>query len=201
TTEVGKFANGSRILILSSNPTSFRSKQGDVVLDEYAFHEQQEAIYTAAQPCMMWLADSQLELTSTHSGPESPFNRICREAENGKSRFSWHRTTLFDAVNQGLSLKVWQGRIKAYTDKAGVFDRDRFDRDFIEDIKSGCVSDEAFEQEYNCCPAKYSTLIDAQMYEDCVLYRNGQPEVIPDHLDFQRAYGELFVGIDCGRVH
>src|SRR5690606_2140010 len=55
--------------------------------------------------------------------------------------------------------------------------------------------------EYNCCPAKYSTLIDAQMYEDCVLYRNGQPEVIPDHLDFQRAYGELFVGIDCGRVH
>lgn len=196
TSEIGRYANGSRALILSSNAKMFRSKQGDVTLDEYAHHEQPGEIYKAAQPCMMWLADAQLEVISSHNGPEHQFNRFCREAEQKgkKQRFAWYRVTLADAVKQGLAIKVWKDRINEF----GSIDE--LNAAFIEDIRAGCATEEDYEQEYNCCPAKQSCLITPDQYDRLVL-RDGdqQPKPIPEHLEYDRAYGELFVGIDCGR--
>src|SRR5690606_6541674 len=99
------FRNGSRILILSSNPTSFRSNDGDVTLDEYAFHDRAQAIYTASQPCMFWLGDAYMELISTHNGPVTHFNRTCREAEAKRGRSTCHRTRLEDAGREDLGVK------------------------------------------------------------------------------------------------
>jgi phage FluMu gp28-like protein len=196
TSEQGRYANGSRALILSSNAKMFRSKQGDVTLDEYAHHEQPGEIYKAAQPCMMWLGDAQLEVISSHNGPETQFNRFCREAEmkGKKQRFSWYRVTLADAVKQGLAIKVWKDQISKYPSI------DDLNTAFIEDIRSGCATEEDFEQEYNCCPAKQSCLISPEQYERLVLKNQDQaPYVIPEELEYGRVYGELFVGIDCGR--
>jgi len=44
------FSTGKRIVALTSNPRAFRSKGGKLVLDEYAFHEQQDAMWKAAKP-------------------------------------------------------------------------------------------------------------------------------------------------------
>jgi phage FluMu gp28-like protein len=203
TSEMGHFANGSRLIILSSNPRSFRSMQGDVTLDEYAHHDQQDEIYKAAQPCMLWLPEAQFEVISSHNGPETQFNMLCRQAERKQNRFSWYRKTLEDAVADGLALKVWRHRI--IPDFGGqVIDgrmiltkenRSRLDGEFIEDIRSGCATDEDYEQEYNCQPAKFSTLISPYYYDRCVM---GQVE---DELNPDRRYGDLYVGIDCGRSH
>lgn len=195
TSEVGYYANGSRAMILSSSPRSFRSKQGDVTLDEYAFHEQQTEIYKAAQPCILWLRDAQLEIISTHNGPEAQFNLFCDEAKKGKSRWSHYRVTLEDAVREGLAIKVWKDRILEYPSIEAM------NRGFIDDIKKGCATDEDYEQEYNCCPAKYSTLIAAGEYDRLVLQRDGKAIPIPQDIPSGQAFGELYVGIDCGRVH
>lgn len=216
TSEIGRFANGSRLLILSSSPRSFRSKQGDVTLDEYAYHEQQDEIYKAAQPCIMRLPEAYMELISSHNGPESQFNQICRAAERTSemcvgwglslsevlsdkrhtklreqlpSRFAWYRHTLEDAVAEGLALKVWKHRIPEFPDAEAL------NQAFIEDVKSGCATPEDYEQEYNCQPAKFSSLISPYDYQRCVL---GD---VPDELNPDVRYGELYVGIDCGRVH
>jgi phage FluMu gp28-like protein len=205
TTEMGHFANGSRLIILSSNPRAFRSMEGDVTLDEYAHHDQQEEIYKAAQPCMVWVQSkgAQLEIISSHNGPETQFNMFCRQAERKLNRFSWYRKTLEDAVSDGLALKVWRHRLttdfgaKIVNGVIGIppKERQRLDREFIEDIRSGCATDEDYAQEYDCQPAKFSTLISPYDYDRCVLGS------VPDELDFTRPHRDLFVGIDCGRSH
>lgn len=197
TKEVGYFSNGSRLMLLSSNAKMFRSKQGDVTIDEYAHHEQQDEIYKAAQPCILWHGDAQLELISSHNGPETQFNILCRKAEYEpkKQRFSWYRVTLHDAVKSGLALKVWKDRISEFPD------RDALDQAFIDEIRSGCATDEDYEQEYNCCPAKQSALIDPETYDKLILRdrETFDPRPVPEELRMDREYGELFVGIDCGR--
>ncbi len=104
TTEKAIYPGGD-ILILSSDPNAFRGMEGDVSLDEFAFHEQQAALFSAAQSRTQWLPDGQVSLISSHSHPETVFARL---AEKAKTDPQWghHRTTLPDAVEQGLALKV-----------------------------------------------------------------------------------------------
>ena len=42
-----RFPNGSRIIVLAANPDTARGYTGDVVLDEFAFHADAQAIFTA----------------------------------------------------------------------------------------------------------------------------------------------------------
>lgn len=42
-----RFGNGSRIIVLAANPDTARGYTGDVVLDEFAFHKDSQAIFTA----------------------------------------------------------------------------------------------------------------------------------------------------------
>lgn len=98
---------GGEILVMSSGPDSFRGMEGDVTLDEFAFHEQQEALYSAAQSRMQWLPDGQLTLISSHSHPETVFARVTDEWRTDKTGdFKVYTTTLEDAVRQGLALRV-----------------------------------------------------------------------------------------------
>jgi phage FluMu gp28-like protein len=98
---------GGEVLIVSSDPNSFRGMEGDVTLDEFAFHEQQDQIYAAAQSRMQWLSDGQMTLISSSSHPETTFERLMHEWERDKTgAFSVHRTTIDDAVREGLALKV-----------------------------------------------------------------------------------------------
>lgn len=43
-----EFPNGSRIIALAANPDTARGYTGDMVLDEFAFHQDAEAIYKSA---------------------------------------------------------------------------------------------------------------------------------------------------------
>ncbi len=47
---VTEFPDGSRVNCMSSNPRRFRSKGGDVVLDEFAWHDQPGEMLDAAMP-------------------------------------------------------------------------------------------------------------------------------------------------------
>lgn len=68
---------------------------------------------------------------------------------------------------------------------------------FIAAIRSSCLSDEDFQREYCCEPAKLAQLIGPEEYDRCIL--PPPYDVVPDTLDGAVAWGELFVGGDCGR--
>jgi phage FluMu gp28-like protein len=200
TSEIGLFPNGSRILVLSSNPNAMRSNGGDVTLDEWAFHEQAGELYDAAQPCLTWFPEAQLELISTHNGVESEFYRLCREAEQGVGRgkhFKRYAITLQQAVEQGLARKIWKQRIPEFKDKGEL------DTAFLADVRAGCRTEEAWQQEYCCAPAMSGCLVSPDEFDRCAYKADGKTlligETAPTELDQKKYYNALFLGIDCGR--
>lgn len=198
TTEIGYYANECRAITLSSNPKAFRSMQGDVTLDEFDFHEQQEEIYKSAQPCLMWFPDEAcIELISSISKtPGTRFKNFIKEAEYGDKAWDYYAITLADAVREGLALKVWKNRIPYFRT------REELDAAFIQSIKDECATEEDYRQEYCCESPSSSALITESQYDALVLKGpDGRPLQVPDHLIPNQAYGELYVGVDCGRVH
>jgi phage FluMu gp28-like protein len=99
-----KFASGFRITALSSSPRNLRGKQGRVVLDEAAFHENQAEILKAAMALLIW--GGSLRIISTHDGDSNPFNELIKDVRAGKYPYSLHRTTFDDAMAQGLYQRI-----------------------------------------------------------------------------------------------
>ncbi|SHO58783.1 hypothetical protein [Vibrio quintilis] len=93
-----------KIQALSSRPSNLRGLQGDVVIDEAAFHESLEELIKAALALTMWGA--RVRLISTHNGVDNLFNQYIQDARAGKLSYSVHRITLEDAVRDGLYKRI-----------------------------------------------------------------------------------------------
>jgi len=59
------------IVALSSRPSNLRGKQGNIVIDEAAFHDNLPALLKAALAIMMW--GGRIRVISTHNGADNPF--------------------------------------------------------------------------------------------------------------------------------
>ncbi len=186
--------NGSKIVAVSSNPRALRGKGGSVTLDEFAFHEDQERLFTAAQAVVQW--GGHLHIISTHNGPATFFAELCKRAQNpptqgfsaGRKIWRHQRVTIYDAVKQGLAKKMPGDHHRFYPDNK------KAEEALIESIKATCSSDEAFQQEFCCKPLKLAALISAEEYDAVTM------EAVPYELDMTRKYNSLSVGIDVGRV-
>ncbi|KJZ06372.1 Mu-like prophage FluMu protein gp28, partial [Marinomonas sp. S3726] len=100
-----RFPNsGLKIQALSSRPSNLRGLQGDVVIDEAAFHESLEELLKAALALTMW--GNKVRLISTHNGVDNLFNEYIQEAREGKKDYSIHRITLDDAIAEGLYKRI-----------------------------------------------------------------------------------------------
>lgn len=99
-----RFASGHRITALSSRPTNLRGKQGRVVIDEAAFHDDLDGLLKAAIALTMW--GGSVRIISTHNGDENPFNELVNDVRAGKKPFSLHRVTLDDALRDGLYRRI-----------------------------------------------------------------------------------------------
>ncbi|EOT8011973.1 hypothetical protein ACKY3E_005851, partial [Escherichia coli] len=74
-----RFPNsGFKIQALSSRPSNLRGLQGDVVIDEAAFHESLDELLKAAMALTMWGA--RVRIISTHNGVDNLFNQYIQEA-------------------------------------------------------------------------------------------------------------------------
>ncbi|MFQ5778930.1 MAG: terminase large subunit domain-containing protein, partial [Terriglobia bacterium] len=73
-----RLPNGSRIVALPANPDTVRGFAGDVVLDEFAFHRDAEAIWRAAFATAT--RGFQLEIISTPNGTRGKFYELARQA-------------------------------------------------------------------------------------------------------------------------
>ncbi|MFA6290220.1 MAG: terminase family protein [Victivallales bacterium] len=100
------FESGWRITALSSRPTNLRGKQGRVVIDEAAFHDDLPGLLKAAMALLMW--GGQVRIISTHFGDNNEFNSLVQDIRAGKKPYSLHRVTFDDALNDGLYKRICQ---------------------------------------------------------------------------------------------
>src|SRR6185312_13781120 len=93
-----RFESGFRIVALSSRPANLRGKQGVVVIDEAAFHQDLDELLKAAIALLMW--GGKVRVISTHNGVDNPFNQLIEDIRAGKRSGSVHRTTFDEACAQ-----------------------------------------------------------------------------------------------------
>lgn len=99
-----RYGSGHKLVALSSRPSNLRGKQGKVIIDEAAFHDQLGELIKAAIALLMW--GGRVVIVSTHDGDENPFNELIQEVRAGKKPYSLHRVTLDDAIEQGLYRRI-----------------------------------------------------------------------------------------------
>ncbi len=65
-----------RIKVLAANPRTARGFSGDLILDEFAFHEDSAAIWEAAEPILASNPDFKCRIASTGNGKHNMFYRM-----------------------------------------------------------------------------------------------------------------------------
>ena len=136
--------SGFKIQALSSRPSNLRGLQGDVVIDEAAFHESLEELLKAALALTMW--GNKVRLISTHNGVDNTFNQLIQDAREGRKQYSVHRITLDDAISQGLYKRICYVTGQTWSPEAEVTWRDGL-------YKNAPTVDSA-DEEYGCIPKK-----------------------------------------------
>ena len=99
-----RFGSSFRIVALSSRPANLRGKQGIVVIDEAAFHDQLDELIKAALALLIW--GGKVRIISTHNGDGNAFNQLINEIRSGKRSGTVHRIDFQSAVEQGLYKRV-----------------------------------------------------------------------------------------------
>lgn len=98
------FPSGFRIVALTSRPSNLRGRQGVVVIDEAAFHQDLRELLKAALALLIW--GGEVHVISTHNGTDNPFNELIEEIRAGKRKGVLFRCTFKEAVEQGLYRRV-----------------------------------------------------------------------------------------------
>ncbi len=152
-----RFASGFDIWGLPSEPRSLRSKQGRVVIDEAAFVDDLAGLIKAAMALLMW--GGSVSILSTHNGEDNAFNELVKDIRAGKRDYSLHRTTLDDALADGLYRKICQSQGKPWTREA----EDRWRERLITDYGEGA------DEELFCIPNRSSgAYLTSAMIEACM---------------------------------
>ncbi len=151
-----EFANGKRITALTSNPKAFRSKGGKLVLDEFAFHPDQDAMWKAARPIITW--GFPIRVISTYNGKGNRYYRLISDikkeiAEAGRSRWSLHSVTIVQAVAQGLADRIVMSAVLPRIDKqASIADIDELTGKVEAEISDASdIADVAFFRRLRQC--------------------------------------------------
>lgn len=96
--------SGFRVVALSSRPSNLRGRQGIIVIDEAAFHDQLEELLKAAMAMLIW--GGKVRVISTHNGTENPFNALRLDIQAGKRAGTVHHIPFRQAVAEGLFKRV-----------------------------------------------------------------------------------------------
>lgn len=86
----------SRILVLAANPRTARGFSGDLILDEFAFHEDGAAIWNEAYPILASRKDLLCRIASTPNGKHNQFYRMATDP-----KYPLIKVTRSDAFKDG----------------------------------------------------------------------------------------------------
>jgi phage FluMu gp28-like protein len=134
------FANGHKIVALSSRPTELRGKKGKAIIDEAAFHADLSGLLKAAKAFLIW--GGKIVIISTHNGDDNDFNDLVNDIRAKKIDCSLHRITFDDAISQGLGKRIFQKNKKTWSLAAEKEWREKIRKDYGDDA----------EEELDCNP-------------------------------------------------
>lgn len=103
-------------MALTSRPRSLRGRQGMVILDEAAFHDQLGEVMKAALALLMW--GGKVVVVSTHDGDTNPFNLLCEEVRKGNKPYELVKITFDDALADGLYRRICLTQGKEWSPEA-----------------------------------------------------------------------------------
>lgn len=152
-----RFASGHRVTALSSRPSNLRGKQGKVVIDEAAFHDDLPGLLKAAIALLMW--GGRVVVISTHNGEDNLFNELVTDIRAGKKPYSLHRIDLDQALEQGLYRRICLKLGRPWTQEA----EQAWRRELID------FYGDAADEELFCVPSKGSGIYFARnLVESCM---------------------------------
>ena len=120
-----EWPGGSRVTALPANPSTARGFSANVLLDEFAFHQDSAAIWRALYPVVS-KPGLKLRVVSTPNGRQNMFYRLWHAGEP----WSHHRCTLGEAIAQGLDRDEDELRRGAADD---LLCRQEFDLEFLDE--------------------------------------------------------------------
>ncbi len=178
------FASGLKVQALSSNPSNLRGMQGNVIIDEAAFHERLAEVLKAALALTMW--GSKVRLISTHNGVANLFNQLIIDSRANRKRYSIHTITLDDACRMGLYKRICQRQAQNGGEPWTQAKEDEWKTNLLNDT---ATQDDALE-EYYCVPkasaGQYipTVLIDAAMQAGIPVLRCEAPDTLHNGKSF-----------------
>ena len=186
-----RFSNGLRAHSMSSNADAQSGKRGSRILDEFALHPDPKKLYEIAYPSLLW--GGVMEIFSTHRGNLNFFNELVREiTERANPKgFSFHKTSLQDALDQGLLYKMQS----KWPEDDPRMEMD--EGDYWNFIRAGCADEESFLQEFCCVPADDNTAFLSYDLISACEYKANEPW----QTDLVDCKNPLFIGVDVGREH
>jgi phage FluMu gp28-like protein len=164
------FDSGKKIEALSSAPRNLRSRQGRVIIDEAAFHDDFPGLFKAAKALLLW--GSHIHLITTYNGVDEPYYELEQDVLSGKYPYSRHFTTFDDALSQGLYKRICLVTGQKWSQEAEAEWRDSIFAQFGEDAN----------EELLCIPrqsggAYFSrALVESCMKPDIPVLRLSYPE-------------------------
>jgi len=98
------FASGKKITGVPAKPSVLRGRDGVLCCDEFAFIENPQELLKAGMAFLQW--KGRIRILSTHNGEDSYFNQLVKDVRAERQNYSLHRTTLDDAISDGLYQRV-----------------------------------------------------------------------------------------------
>lgn len=98
------FASGFEICALSSRPRSLRGRQGYIIIDEAAFHDDLPELLKAALANLIW--GGKVLVISTHDGDLNPFNTFIQDLKSGRQPGAVMSLDFDEALKQGLYQRI-----------------------------------------------------------------------------------------------
>jgi len=180
-----QFGNGSRVISIPANPSTARGYSASFVLDEFDYHEDQDAIWRAVYPSITNPLGGSLfsRFTALREGRETVTVKrrmVIVTTYNGKRMayklmqdptWSPHKVTIHDAAAGGLPVDV-------------------------EELRAGLDDPEAWAQEYECEPMDSSNVL--LPYELIAMAESAEATEYSTAFD-QVNNPNLFLGVDFGR--
>lgn len=175
-----KFASGFEIVALTSRPRSLRGRQGFVIVDEAAFHDDLKELLKAALAFLIW--GGKVCIISTHDGEDNPFNELIQDIRAGRSKYNLIRFDFDDALQDGLYQRICLKTGQEWTAE----DEARWRADLLADYG------DAADEELFCIPSKGSgtflpgALIKSRMADDVPVIRLECPDDFVFRSEFDR---------------
>ena len=110
------FASGFEAAALPSRARSLRGRQGLVLIDEAAFHDDLDEVLKAALALLVW--GGRVAVVSTHDGVASQFHRLVEDCRGGRAPHRLLTTPFDEALGDGLYRRICLARGESWSPEA-----------------------------------------------------------------------------------